>query len=196
MIKHFLFIILLIVSVYYYWDTRPVQHGPGEVAPGPPMQEATYNADKLNYKGFEITPRATINLEARILAMKTYYFDKYSELTTNDIVFGWGPMSDERNLNSLMVRQSDRSFYWEMTKPPIKRHEMWKHASNMHVIASSPVIEEKMNDLRKGHVVRIEGYLVDAKSINEGWTLTSSLKRDDIGNNSSELVWIKSLTIL
>ncbi|WP_445666136.1 hypothetical protein [Fodinibius sp. AD559] len=196
MIKHFLFIILLIGGIYYYWTTRPVEHGPGVVAPETPVQEATYNADKFTYKGFEITPKANIDLEARVLSIKNYYFDQYSELMPTDIVVGWGPMSDERNLNSLMVRQSDRSFYYEMAKPPIKKNEMWKNASNMHLIGSTKQIREKINTLREGHIIRIEGYLVNATSPKEGWTLKSSLKRDDIGKDSSELVWIKSLTIL
>ncbi|MGM0545077.1 MAG: hypothetical protein ACQEST_00010 [Bacteroidota bacterium] len=196
MMKHIIFALIVIGGIYYYWDTRPVHHGPGVVAPQTPMQEATHKEDKLNFKGYEITPKATINLEARVLSIKNYYFDEYSELMPTDIVFGWGPMSDERNLGSLMVRQSDRSFYWEMTKAPIAKGEMWRHASNMHLIGSTQQIRKKINDLRKGHVVRIEGYLVDASSPDEGWMLESSLNRDDIGRNSNELVWINSLTIL
>lgn len=196
MIKHFLFIVLMIGGVYYYWTTRPVAHGPGVVAPETPVQEATYKAEKFTYKNFEITPKANINLEARVLSIKNYYFDRYSELTPTDIVVGWGPMSDERNLSSLMVRQSDRSFFYEMTKPPIKKHAMWQHASNMHLIGSTQQIRDKINSLREGHVIRIEGYLVNATSPKEGWTFKSSLRRDDIGKNSTELVWIKSLTIL
>ncbi|WP_440998920.1 hypothetical protein [Fodinibius sp. SL11] len=195
MIKHFLFVVLLIGGVYYYWTTRPVEHGPGEVAPETPVQEATYNADKFHYKTFEITPKANIDLEARVLSIKNYYFDDYSELVPTDIVVGWGPMSDERNLSSLMVRQSDRSFYYEMAKPPIEKNAMWRNASNMHLIGSTKKIRDKINSLRQGHIIRIEGYLVNATSTNENWTLKNSLNRDDIGKNSSELVWIKSLTI-
>ncbi len=196
MIKHILFIVLLIGGVYYYWTTRPVEHGPGVVAPETPVQEVTYNAEKFTYEGFKITPKANIDLEARILSIKNYYFDKYSELVPTDIVVGWGPMSDERNLNSLMVRQSDRSFYFEMAKPPIEKNAMWKHASNMHLIGSTKKIRDKISSIREGQIIHIEGFLVNATSPNEGWTLKSSLKRDDIGKDSSELVWIKSLTIL
>lgn len=196
MIKHLLFIVLLIGGVYYYWDTRPVEHGPGAVAPETPVQQATYNVDAFTYKGVDITPKATINLEARVLSIKNYYFDKYSDLVPTDVVLGWGPMSDERNLSSLMVRQSDRSFYWEMAAPPLEKQKMWQHASNMHLIGSTKDIRDKINDLREGHIIHIEGYLVNAQSQKDGWTLKSSMRRDDIGKSSSELVWIKSLTIL
>ncbi len=196
MMKHIIFALVVIGGLYYYWDTRPVNHGPGVVAPQTPVQEATYKADNLNFKGHEIVPKATINLEARVLSIKNYYFDQYSDLAPTDIVFGWGPMSDERNLGSVMVRQSDRSFYWEMTKAPIPKTDMWRNTSNMHLIGSTQQIRDTINNLRRGHVVRIEGYLVDASSAEEGWTLETSLERDDIGGRSSELVWINSLTIL
>lgn len=194
MIKHLLFGLLLMGSLYYYWETKPVEHGPGIVAPDTPEQQAIYNGDKFDYKEIELTPKAEINLEARVLSIEKYYFDKYSDLTSTDIVFGWGPMSDERNLNSLMVRQSDRSFYWEMAKPPIQQEKMWQNAANMHLIGSTDEIKEQINFLREGHIVELEGYLVDAKA--SDWTLETSLSRSDIGSNSSELVWIKSLTIL
>lgn len=195
MLKHFLIILLIGGGVYYYWNTRPVSHGPGIVAPETPVQETTYNADKLTFKDFELTPQATINLEARILSLKNYYFDKYSDLTSTDVVFGWGPMSNEQNLSSVMVRQSDRSFYWEMTRPPIDRPQMWRHASNMHLIGPTETIRDKIRSLRRGQIVKIEGYLVNAASP-EGWSLKTSLSRDDIGGNSSEVVWINSLTVL
>jgi hypothetical protein len=104
-------------------------------------------------------------------------------------------MSDERNLSSLMVRQSERSFYWEMANPPIKQQKMWNHAANMHLIGSTQAIRDKISTLRQGQIVKITGVLVDAKSP-EGWSMKTSLKRTDIGDNSSELVWIKSLSIL
>jgi hypothetical protein len=195
MIKHILFFILVCGGVYYYWTTRPVEHGPGVVAPDAPVQEVTFDSDEISYKNFTLKPKAEIKFEARILSIKNYYFDKYSDLTETDIVFGWGPMSDERHLNEIMVRQSDRSFYWEMANPPIEQEKMWKNATNMHLIGSTQVIREKISSLRKGQIAKIKGYLVDAKSSN-GWTLKTSLSRKDIGDKSSELVWIKSLTIL
>ena len=195
MIKHLLIFVLLCGGVYYYWTTRPVEHGPGVVAPETPTQQTTYNRDQISYKDFTLTPQAEINLEARVLSIKNYYFDKYSDLSPTDIVFGWGPMSDERNLSSLMVRQSERSFYWEMANPPIKQQKMWAHATNMHLVGATQKIREKISALRQGQIVKLKGLLVNAKS-QAGWTLKTSLKRSDIGDESSELVWIKSLSIL
>ncbi|WP_138429710.1 hypothetical protein [Fodinibius saliphilus] len=195
MIKHLLIIVLIGGGIYYYWTTRPVTHGPGIVAPNTPVQETTFNSKKISYKDFILTPRANFKLEARVLSTKGYYFDKYSELTPFDVVFGWGPMSNETNLESLMVRQSDRSFYWEMARPPLEQQKMWQHAANMHLIGSTQKIRDKISSLRQGQVVKMKGVLVNVNSP-DGWKLKTSLTRKDIGENSSEVVWIKSLTIL
>jgi hypothetical protein len=182
-------------GAYYYWTTRPVTHGPGVIAPETPVQESAFNVDKREYKGIKIVPKAKIKLEARVLSIKNYYFDNFSDLTPTDIVFGWGPMSDETNLDKIMVRQSDRSFYFEMTSPPISQPKMWQHTANMHLIGPTEAIRNKISSLRKGQIIRIDGYLVNADSP-QGWTLKTSLTRDDIGKNSSELVWINSISIL
>jgi len=195
MLKHLLFIVLLCGGVYYYWTTRPVTHGPGVVAPDKPRQQEVYNVKKMHYKDIQIVPKAKITLEARVLSIKNYYFDTFSDLTPTDIVFGWGPMSDETNLNTIMVRQSDRSFYFEMTNPPIPQPKMWSHTANMHLIGSTQDIRDKVGSLRRGQIVQIKGYLVNADAP-EGWTLKTSLSRTDIGKDSSELVWINSLSIL
>ncbi len=195
MIKHILFALLLFSGTYYYWTTKPVIHGPGIVAPETPKQTSARDINSFRYKTFKIVPKAKINMEVRVLSRKDYYFDTFTELTPTDVVFGWGPMSDERNLKKLMVRQSERSFHWEMTKPPIKQQEMWRNAANMHLIPSNGIIEEKVMDLRKGNIVKIEGYLVNAES-KQGWELKTSLSRKDLGSDASELLWINNMTIL
>lgn len=194
MMRHILFVILLIGGMFYYWDTREVVHGPGVVAPDPPVQESL-SEDEIRYKNFTLKPKARIAFRGRVLSIKKYYFDTFADLTKTDVVFSWKAMSDERNLKTLMVRQEDRSFYWEMTKPPISRQNMWKQAANMHLIGPTEEMRDKINSLRKGQVVKIEGFLVNAES-SKGWTLKTSLSRDDIGDGSSELVWINKMNIL
>lgn len=196
MLKNLLVFVLLSSGVYYYWITRPISHGPGIVAPDAPVQTEIgfSNDDPFSFKGFTLTPKAKITFQARVLGIENYFFDSFTELSDTDIVFGWGEMSDERNFESLLVRQSDRSFYFEMTTPPIKEHKMWQQTANMHLIGSTKTIRNKIQRLRKGHIVKMEGLLVDAAS--ESWTLKTSLSREDIGEGSSELIWINSITIL
>lgn len=196
MLKNLLVLVLLSSGAYYYWITRPVTYGPGTVAPETPVQRAVgiNESEPFTYKGFKLTPRARISFEARILSIEHYYFDSFTELSSTDIVFGWGAMSNESNLESLLVRQSDRRFYFEMASPPINKHKMWHQTANMHLIGPAKQIRQKISTLRKGQIVKLEGFLVNASS--ESWTLKTSLSRKDIGDGSSELVWINSLSIL
>ena len=195
MFKHLLFIVLMCGGVYYYWTTRPVEHDPGVLVPESPKQETVYDREKIDFKDFTLTPKAKISFKARILSVENYYFDQYSGLTQTDAVFGWGPMSDSKNLNQLLVDQYDRTFDWQMGNPPLKLHKMRVHTANMHLIGSTQQVRDKIGRFRKGHIVKISGYLVDAKSA-DGWTLKTSLSREDSGDNSSELIWINKLSIL
>lgn len=193
--KHILFLLFLSSSLYYYWDNREVTHAPGVLVSEAPQQEPVREEKSIRYNQFTLQPKARISFKGRILSIKNYYFDSFSELTSTDIVFSWKEMSDERNLKSLMVRQDDRSFYWEMIRPPIVKNKMWQQSANMHLIAPGEEIREQVESLRKGHLVQLEGYLVDAESP-KGWTIKTSLTRTDIGDGSSELLFIKNIQIL
>lgn len=194
MFKHLFFILLLVGSGYYFWTTRPVTHGPGVVAPTEPTQRHAFGVQEIEYKSYSIDPLAEFTIEARVLSKKKYS-DKMAEVAPYDFVLGWGPMSDERTLNEILIRQSDRYYHWEMTKPPIPQPEMVKHSANIHMAPSSQNISDMMEKVRQGHIVRIKGYLVKIDSDN-GWSVKSSLSRGDYGKKASEVLWIKEFTIL
>lgn len=194
MFKKLLVILLIGGGIYYYWTTRPITHGPGVIAPDSPKQTKRYNEKNLSLNGIDIADKADITMEARVLDIATYD-DAYSDLTATDVVFGWGPMSDEVNLDKIKITQSNRTYDINMGRPPIEPREMWKHTENMHLIAPTKEIKDKISSFHVGNIVSIEGYIVNAKSPS-GWALKSSLKRGDHGAGSSELVWIKSLRVL
>ncbi len=194
MIKKLFLLFIIIGAGYYYWTTRPISHGPGVVAPDAPVQRDIPKVPDISHKNFTLDPKAEIQLEARILSIKRYR-DIYTDLTKTDVVFGWGSMSDEKNLKSLFVGQEDRSLSLKIADPPIDPPEIWTHIANMHLIPSTEEISDKINSFRKGHIVRLKGYLVDASSHTNGWELKTSLNRKDRGKGSSELLWVKTLTI-
>lgn len=196
MLKHIIFIIILLFGSYFYWTTRPVTHGPGVVAPSEPSQREAlgFGIETINYKTYDIKPLAEIDIEARVLSKKKYS-DQYAEVLPYDFVLGWGPMSDERNLDKILIRQSDRFFEWEMITRPIPRPQMIRHSANAHLAPSDQTILGQLRDVRLGQVVRIKGYLVKIDS-ESGWSIKSSLERDDYGKKGSEVIWIKEFQIL
>lgn len=194
MMKHLLFIIIIVGGGYYFWTTRPVTHGPGVMAPDKPVQTQAFGQNSFEHNNYTITPLAKFEMEVRVLSKKRYYSDTQSEIAPYDFVVGWGPMSDTRNLDHILIKQSDRFFYWEMIQPPIPREEMWKHSANMHLLPSNEIIMEKLSKVREGHIIELKGYLVKVKS-EKGWILKSSLSRNDKGKSSSEVVWIEDFKI-
>ncbi|MDX1618670.1 MAG: hypothetical protein R3224_07775 [Balneolaceae bacterium] len=193
MLKHIFFVAILIGVGYYFWQTRPVTHGPGVIAPTGPDQRSAYGAQRIEFKNYDIKPLAEFNIEARVLAKKRYT-DRMSDLSPYDISLGWGPMSDERILDKILVTQSDRYYNLQMANPPIPEHEMIKHSANIHLATSDEQVINKIRETRIGEVVSITGYLVEIYSEN-GWTIRSSLRRDDYGDDASEFLWIRDYEI-
>lgn len=194
MVKHIFFILLMIAGGYYFWNTRPVVHGPGEVAPNEPVQEQAYGVKKIDFKDLKLTPFAKIDLEARVLSKKKYYEDREAEFAPYDIVLGWGPMSDERNLEQILIKQADRYYYWEMIQPSITIHDIRTHTANVRFITSDNEESEQLANLRIGQIINVNGYLVDVTS-GEGWKIKSSAERTDSGKEGTEIIWIKEFSV-
>lgn len=195
MLKHILFVIILVGGGYYFWTIKPIVHGPGEVAPNQPFQQRAYGVKSLEHQNYKFIPVAKLELEARILSKKKYYEDRETEFAPYDLVIGWGPMSDERNLSKIMVKQVDRSFYFEMIEPPIPIQKMHNNTAIMRLVVSDEGISQKIQDLRIGNIISVKGYLVNAQS-NDGWSMKTSLIRNDTGREAAEIVWVKELSIM
>ncbi len=190
---------LIILGLLYLILTReqsgpPLTHGPGILAPNAPEQEMISSGDPFSYKDYQITTLATFQLEARVLSTKRYRSGRESDLSPVDLALGWGPMSDEAVLEEINIRQSNRFYYWKVEQFPISRKEIEQNSANMHIIPANQEIEKTLKNIRKGHLVEIEGYLVkvDAK---DGWRWKSSLTRNDTGNGACELVWVEEIQI-
>lgn len=180
-------------GAWHWWQTRAVKHGPGEVAPAEPMQIETDDARAFAYKRFRITPLADFRLEARVLGTERYSLGPESELAPIDVAFGWGPMSDNTVIDKLRISQGNRfyMYFWE-GEPPIPLNQIVSHSANMHMIPSSPEIEQRLERLRKGSVVALKGKLVQVDS-DDNWHWRSSLSRTDSGAGACELVWVEEV---
>ena len=64
------------------------------------------------------------------------------------------------------------------------------HSGNMHLIPADPGVESDLDAVREGELVRLSGYLVDARGP-QGFTWNTSLSRDDTGGGSCELFYVE-----
>lgn len=190
MLKHLLWIGLLAFGGYQWWVTRPVTHGPGIIAPEAPLQEPV-TAAPFDWSGYRITPLASFEIEARVLGTESYRLDRGAKLVPIDLALGWGPMSDERVLEHVAIRQGNRFYLWSVNQFPIPEGEIIAHSANMHLIPSSEAIKRQIKALRVGQVVSVRGYLVRVDAPDR-WIWQSSLSRTDTGDGACELVWVES----
>jgi hypothetical protein len=187
------FIALIGYGGYQYLSNRPEIHGDGVIAGQQPTQTSR-NQQAFRHNGYTITPLESFTIEARVLATKDYTFGREADLSPVDLALGWGAMSDEAILSKIDISQSNRFYYWQVQEFPIPRQEIETHSANMHMIPANTQIEKTLKSVRPGQVVKLSGYLIEAKS-DDGWRWKSSLTRSDTGAGACEVIFVKSLSV-
>ena len=192
--KALLFISLLGLGAFQHFNHRAVLHGPGVMAPDEPFQKRLDVANKHTINAFEVVPLATFSIKARVLAAKNYHTGREAKLSPVDFVLGWGRMSDEAVLRQIKISQGNRFYFWHVEAFPIPREEIETHSANMHMIPADRLIEKALRAVRVGQVIKLNGYLVEAKAA-DGWYWKSSLSRTDTGNGACEVMLVKSIEV-
>jgi hypothetical protein len=141
-----------------------------------------------------LTALASFTLTARVLGVEHYYLDRGSDLVPVDLALGWGPMSDSGILSRISISQSGRFYYWHVNEFPISRRDIEVHSANMHLIPATSAVEKEIKRVQVGSIVRIDGYLVEARA-GDGWRWVSSLTREDTGAGACELIWVEKIEV-
>jgi hypothetical protein len=142
--------------------------------------------------GYTLTPLASYTIEARVLSRENYSMGTEADLSPTDLALGWGPMSDETVLDKIEISQGNRFFFWRVQEFPIPQHEIEVHAANTHIVPASDLVKRQLSSVKKGQIVKIKGYLIEAKRP-DGWHWTSSLTREDTGNGACEVLYATEL---
>ena len=191
--KPILAIVLCCVGVVGMLSGRPIDRPAGVLVAREPLQKPT-NAAAFPYGEFEITPRASYDIEARVLSVEPYKIDGGSKLSPLDFAVGWGPMSDTAVLDHFRVTQGARFFTIYPDEEAIDLHTALLGSANMHLIPDSGTILEQLKEVRPGNVVRLKGYLVSVAGP-DGYAWNTSLTREDTGAGACELFYVESVEI-
>ncbi len=196
--RSWLWAVLLLLSLWggwNWWQQRP-QHlpvGAGVQAAAEPTQIDLRREPPFAKGGYALTPLALFDVTALVLSKTDYHMGREAELSKTDLALGWGRMSDPQVLQDVRITQSNRFFYWRTdATPPIPVDEITRSASNMHLIAANPVVQDQLDALRAGQVVTLRGKLVRADA-SDGWHWVSSLSRTDRGKGACELVYVEGV---
>jgi len=180
---------------YFLYDRaarRPVAFT-GTIAESP--MQATTRATALERAGYAIEPVAAYTVRARVLSTERYRMGREADLSPVDFALGWGLMAETAVLDRLSISQSNRwyQYRWE-NAPPIEPSLIISSSANTHLVPADEAIKDRLLNVRAGSVVTLTGYLVNIKHA-DGWSWRSSLRRDDSGDGSCELMWVTDLSV-
>ena len=185
-------IALIAGIVWLFMSGRPITHPAGVLVPNPPVQKDIPPKALPAVAGWNLTAVAEYHLRGRVLGTKLYRSGVQSELVPTDVAVGWGRMSDQSVLDQFTLSMTNRFFFYEWSvAPAIPVDEIKVSAANNHIIAATDEVRRVIGSLRLGHIVTMDGYLVNALGPG-GATWKSSLRRDDTGNGACELFYVKS----
>lgn len=178
------------------WDhwTHRARHPPdGPIAERDPLQTDISSEPDVARGRWTLKPRAHYDITARILSTERYRFDRLAALVPEDLALGWGPMSENRVLQTIDISQSGR-FYWWQPHPdtPVSPDIIITHSANTHVIPADSTVQRQLERLRVGEVVRLTGTLVDGLRDDGAWIHTS-LSRSDTGAGACEVLLVESV---
>lgn len=195
--KRLLLLFLLGIAI---WKLPQLFEGEVVYAPGiriaeQPYQQKLIDASSLNLDGYRITPLAEFSLKAKVLGKKSYFWGREADISPLDLVLGWEGMSDQAVVDRISIRQSNRWYFWQANEMPLPKREIERSSANMHMIPASPLIEDLLEDIRKGEFIFLSGQLVRVDA-GDGWNWQSSLSRDDVGARACEVVWVEDIRVI
>lgn len=158
-----------------------------------PLQEVVDREHLFEMNGYQLKTVARFGLTARALAVEGYRTGREADLSPLDVAFGWGRMSESSVTERLTFSQGNRWYFWRYEgQLPIPRREIETSSANMHLIPADPSVARAFGNIRKGQIVSLSGYLVEARS-KDGWSWRSSTSREDMGPGSCELIFVQAV---
>lgn len=186
--------LLIVILVYFFYPETVITYPAGITAPDQPKQTNIFGNKEWKLDEFSFRALAEYSIKARVLSRNNFLVGKESEISPFDLALGWGPMSDQSIIDKIDISQNNRWYRWKADVLPIPAREISLSSANVHIIPKDETIEKKFDEVYKGSLIEMKGYLVEITTT-EGWRWKSSLKRDDTAGGSCELFWVEELII-
>lgn len=193
MVKYLVFCVF-VAAGYIVYTNFPINHGAGITAKEEPKITRLTWQEPFSFKGATLTPKKLITAEVRVLKRKRYFFDAYSKYSPLDAVVGWNELSDERNLDYIYFTLEDRKFDVDFARPPVEVSTIYNESDLWHLIPSTQKIDDQLKQLRNGHIIKIEGILVDI-SHDTGFNFSTASTISAKENTTGFALWIEDLQL-
>ena len=184
---------LILLAVWFYETMRPVPQPPGILVPDPPRVSAlTQGPRTFVHNEHVFTPLAKLDARGRILSIERYGLDRESKAALLDVALGWGRMSDSRTLKNVDVAQTERRLLSKSYDPALPDAEVAASTLNLHLVTSDAAVEKTLKTLRTGHIVRLDGYLVEAVG-GDGWRWKGT--QNSAQDLPATLMWVERIEV-
>ena len=200
-----LIILLLILGGVYYWQSGSSfssfsnsfsELKAGRSAPDDPVQKRLSIPKNMQFKNFILSLHNSFEMKALVLSKKNYSMDAEAKLSPTDLALGWGAMSNPAPLRTIKITQGSRRYYFRYnSSPPISHRDIEIHSANMHIVPANDNVNNTLKKVKKGNVVHLKGYLIDAKR-SDGWKWKSSRTRTDTKDGACELFFVEKISII
>ncbi|MEJ2505728.1 MAG: hypothetical protein P8Y81_05630 [Ignavibacteriaceae bacterium] len=162
---------VLALLVYLFYPDTVITFPPGVTAPDQPRQTKLTTPKEWTVGEFSIQALAGYDIKARVLSRNNFSLGKESELSPFDLALGWGLMSDQSIIDKIDISQSNRWYHWHSDKLPIVSRDVSLNSANVHIIPKDETIENQFDDVYKGSLLEMKGYLVKVTTAKgfSGW---------------------------
>lgn len=179
---------------YRTFEDQHINLSPGIKVNEAPYQKALDTFKTIHKNNYELMLLDDFKIKGLVLSKRPYLADFRADIAPMDIVLGWKRMSDPAILKNIGIRQNYRFYFWHVEDFPLPRQELESSSTNIHLIPATPQVEEKIKSIRKGQVVSLKGYLVDAKAP-DGFLWVTSRSRNDTGDGACEILLATSVEV-
>ena len=133
-------------------------------------------------------------LETLVLSTKRYW-DKDADLVPVDLALAWGPLTDPQRAKKILVRQSNRFFYWNLPpNQPISAGEVISNTANVHMVSLNAEQTKTLKSIKKGDLIHLQGSLVNIHLESRTWKTSRS--RTDTGDGACEIFLTEEIKII
>ncbi len=194
-----------LLSGWWVWSHWPISLAPKvesySTLPEPvqtavsPAQSAPIVWEKGGYV-WQVTPKATYSINARVLSRETYLIDWQSPAVPLDLALGWGEMADPAVDEWITWRQANRWYFYRWPNDaPFTGAYIGEHSANVHIIPATEALLRTLQRVGKNDVIQLDGQLVDlaASSGAKRWVNATSLIRTDKGDGACEIMYVERL---
>ncbi|MBZ5589601.1 MAG: hypothetical protein LAO05_13645 [Acidobacteriia bacterium] len=147
---------------------------------------------------FVVTPLAGYVLRGIVVSRENYGFGWNGRLAPCDVAMVWGELAKGDAWRRLDWSQSGRWYFWRWSGvQPFPKATVVRDSSNTHVVPANPNLKRAARSLGEGDIAELTGELVrvEGRRGAERVAWRSSLSREDTGDGSCELLYLRRLRL-